>query len=246
MNKAEWYVDWFNSPYYHLLYSNRDEQEARFFIDNLCSKLSLPRGAKIWDLACGKGRHALELFRKGFEVTGTDLSVNSIAEASLNATEGLQFLVHDMREPFFKIHFDAVFNLFTSIGYFKEKNDNYAVFKNVSTALKPSGVFVVDFFNAEKVRASIVPEQTIQRNGIEFLIKKTIQNNAVTKRIEFSDRQKNYYFEEHVSLLGIQDFESFAFDSGLELFEKFGNYKLEPFDIENSDRLILLFKKSLN
>ena len=146
MNNSEWFKDWFNSPYYHLLYNNRNENEAVFFIDNLCKKLQLESHSKIWDLACGKGRHSLALHQKGFNVTGTDLAANSINEASKNTNETLSFFVHDMRQPFKLNYFDAVFNLFTSIGYFNNFNDNYTVFKNVSNALVDKGVFLIDFF----------------------------------------------------------------------------------------------------
>src|SRR3954470_11771431 len=99
MKNAEWYVDWFNSPYYHLLYKNRDHREANFFIDNLCRDLQLKPQAKIWDLACGKGRHSIALNEKGFDVTGTDLSQNSIHDAKNSENENLHFEVHDMRTP---------------------------------------------------------------------------------------------------------------------------------------------------
>ncbi len=243
MENAEWYVDWFNSPYYHLLYNNRDEEEANFFIDNLCSKLELKPGAKIWDLACGKGRHAIALNNKGFDVTGTDLASNSIREASEAANEKLQFIVHDMREPFQVNHFDAVFNLFTSLGYFKDRNDNYLVFQNVALSLKKGGEFVVDFFNASRVIQSIEPEYHEQRNEITFDIKKTLKDNSIIKRIEFSDEGHNYYFEETVSLLQKNDFLDFAKKSGLTLHYTFGNYHFEPFDEHSSERLILIFKK---
>src|SRR5262245_32659226 len=100
MNNAEWYVDWFNSPYYHLLYNNRNDDEAVFFIDNLCNNLNLQPHARLWDIACGKGRHAIALNKKGYEVTGTDLSKNNIREALHNSNATLEFYVHDMREPF--------------------------------------------------------------------------------------------------------------------------------------------------
>src|SRR6478736_3856513 len=73
-----WFASWFDTPYYHILYKDRDEEEAEFFMDNLVHYLNLPEEAKILDLACGKGRHAFHLIQLGFDVTGADLSVNSI------------------------------------------------------------------------------------------------------------------------------------------------------------------------
>lgn len=243
MIKAEWYEDWFNSPYYHLLYNNRNHEEADFFTGNLCSRLDLKPGMHIWDLACGKGRHAIALYKKGFDVTGTDLSENNIAEASKGAGNGLHFFVHDMRMPFSENNFDAVFNLFTSIGYFENYEDNFLVFKNVMAALKPGAVFVVDFFNSEKVIANFKSGYTEKRGEIEFRIEKELCSNHIVKKISFTSEGKSYVFKENVSLLKKNDFESFASKAGLNLMAVFGNYKLDNFDVSVSDRLILVFKK---
>lgn len=243
MEKAEWYVDWFNSPYYHLLYNNRNFSEANYFIDNLCSNLKLQVNSNIWDLACGKGRHAIALNSKKLRVIGTDLSVNSIREATKSSNPDLEFFVHDMRQPFKVDFFDAVFNLFTSIGYFKDPKDNYLVFENVALSLKKGAVFVVDFFNVKKVLQSFKSDYIEQRGEITFEIKKSIVNNAIVKHIEFNDGEKKYYFEESVSLLQQKDFEDFAKKAGLSLLCNFGNYSFEPFDPETSERLILVFKK---
>lgn len=243
MDNAEWYVDWFNSPYYHLLYNNRNYAEANFFIDNLCAQLDLKPQSKIWDLACGKGRHSIALNHKGFSVVGTDLAENSIEEALKSSNASLDFFVHDMRTPFRINNFDAVFNLFTSIGYFKNFKDNFLVFKNVANSLKPEGVFVIDFFNSQKVVAGINNSYNEQRGEVTFEIKKSLVDNTIVKRIEFNCPEKNYYFEETVSLLTKGDFENFASHAGLSLCNVFGNYHLEAFDENNSDRLILIFKK---
>ena len=71
-----------------------------------------------------------------------------------------------MRLPFSVKNFDAVFNLFTSLGYFKDINENFFVFKNVSDALNPNGIFVVDFFNAKKVTSSLNKKKIEQRGPI--------------------------------------------------------------------------------
>ena len=108
-----WFVSWFDTPYYHILYKDRDYSEAQLFMDNITNYLNLPEQAKILDLACGKGRHSIYLNQLGFDVTGADLSENSILEAKKAENDTLHFEVHDMRIPF-EDKFDAVFNLFTS------------------------------------------------------------------------------------------------------------------------------------
>jgi SAM-dependent methyltransferase len=244
MMQSEWFKDWFNSPYYHLLYNNRDENEAQIFINNLCEFLKLPPNSRVWDLACGKGRHAIHLNKRGYNVTGTDLSLNSIIEAAKHNNATLDFFVHDMRVPFRINYFDAVFNLFTSIGYFKNNGDMSDVFNNVCKSLKRNGVFLIDFFNAEKIEKNYVPQSYILKNNIQFNIQKKIENNKIVKRIEFADMEKNYYFEETVTLLKMDDFKTLAQNSDLQIQHVFGDYQLQPFDSETSDRLILILKKS--
>ena len=95
-----WYSSWFDTPYYHILYKDRNYREAQLFMDNLTHYLNLPEKAKVLDLACGKGRHAIYLNQLGFDVVGADLSENSIAEASKNSNDTLHFVVHDKRVPY--------------------------------------------------------------------------------------------------------------------------------------------------
>ena len=120
---TQWYASWFNTPYYHILYRDRDHAEARTFMDKLTHHLGLSRESHILDLACGRGRHSLYLNSIGFEVTGVDLSEESIAYAKQFENDRLHFDIHDMCKPYSK-KFDAVFNLFTSFGYFENDADN--------------------------------------------------------------------------------------------------------------------------
>lgn len=243
MSEQLWFKDWFNSPYYHILYKNRDGKEAQGFMDALAGHLKLSTSDRIWDLACGKGRHSVYLNSKGLNVIGTDLSENSIKEALKSSNDILEFYVHDMRTPFRINYFTHVFNLFTSIGYFENERDNQKVFKNVNNALKPGGLFVVDFFNVTDVKTCMQPDNKINIEGIEFNICKKIENNKVIKRIEFSDKGKNYFFEEKVSLLKQKDFLDMATTAGFKLEAVFGDYKLNGFDETKSERLILIFRK---
>jgi ubiquinone/menaquinone biosynthesis C-methylase UbiE len=241
--QAEWFKDWFNSPYYHILYKNRDDSEAAKLIDALIKHLKLQKDDIIWDLACGMGRHSVYLNKKGFRVIGTDLSENSIQQAVQHSNATLDFYVHDMRTPFRMNYFTHVFNLFTSIGYFDNFNDNAKVFKNVYSALKPTGVFVVDFLNTNMVQSCLPYSDKKTIEGITFNITKRAEKKHIIKKIEFSDKGKDYYFEEKVSLLSRSDFETIAKSAGFKIESVFGDYDLKPFDISKSDRLILIFKK---
>ncbi len=243
MQEAEWFKDWFNSPYYHILYKNRDHSEAAMFIDKLSEHLKLNANDVVWDLACGMGRHSLYLNKKGFKVVGTDLSVNSITSASQNSNEHLDFYVHDMRTPFRTNYFTHVFNLFTSIGYFENYKDNAKVFKNIHAALKPKGLFVIDFFNADKVLGCMVDSEKKVMDGIEFKISKKAVLKQIVKRIEFTDQGHNYFFEEKVSVITKADFENLAKNAGFNIVGIFGDYNLNEFNSKTSDRLILILEK---
>ena len=109
-----WFANWFDSPYYHLLYKNRDDKEAQSFIDNLIYRLKIPKKSTILDVACGKGRHSIYFNKRGMKVEGIDLSHNSINIAKKEENRTLKFSVHDMRKVFKKDAFGIIVNLFTS------------------------------------------------------------------------------------------------------------------------------------
>lgn len=237
-----WFESWFDSPYYHILYQHRDESEAKFFLNNLLNELNLPKQTSILDLACGKGRHAIYLHSKGYRVTGADLSPESIQAANHSATEGLNFVEHDMREPLNDVQFDAIFNLFTSFGYFQSEAENMSVLHAVHQNLIADGVFVLDFMNAAKAIAHLVLSESKEIQGIRFEIKRFVENKKIIKEIRFSDQGKDYFFTEMVNAFELKDFERMLTAAGFEIKKTFGNYALEPFNSLTSDRLILLAK----
>jgi SAM-dependent methyltransferase len=239
----DWFATWFNSPYYHTLYKDRDLQEAEVFVDALVSYLDLPRGACALDLACGKGRHSLHLRQKGFNVIGLDLSEESIAEAKLHEQDGLEFYEHDMRSLYWHEYFDLVVNLFTSFGYFHNKEDDQQTISSVADSLKEDGLFVLDFMNATKVKANLVAYEEKTIDNVRFEITRDVENGVIIKRIHVIVGDVELDFEEQVDALELSDFETYLSTAGLELVSTFGNYNLEPFNQQTSDRLILIAQK---
>ena len=241
--KADWFEDWFNSPYYHILYKKRDELEAEVFIDALLKFIQPNSGSRVLDVACGKGRHSIYLSRKGFDVTGFDLSFESIRHNKKFENEKLTFYLHDMREVFRSNYFDLVLNLFSSFGYFEKERDNIRCINSHATALKKGGIFVLDYFNAKKVIHTGDSSSNIVIDGINFLIEKSIQNDFVRKKITFSDKGHSLFFEENLLLAEKKIIDKYFNIAGLEVYKLFGSYELEPFDEKNSERLIVLAKK---
>lgn len=238
-SNSEWFAEWFNSPYYHILYKNRDDEEARAFIERLCNFLKLTAHSSVLDLACGAGRHSRVLHQLGYKVSGCDLSPNSISEAKANSSSEIDFYVHDMRLTLPK-KYDAILNLFTSIGYFKELEDNLQVFESVSKGLNEHGVFVIDFMNCNKIVREMKPRYVITIDDITFNIKKEISHGKILKSITFQDKGESYFFQEKVQILTYEIFEELLTKAGFKIKNTFGSYQLDEFNPEQSDRLILV------
>lgn len=239
-NTAAWYEDWFDSPYYSILYQNRDETEARQFIDALLERLHPPVGARMLDLACGKGRFSIYLAEKGFDVTGLDLSDNSIRYARQFESDKLAFYTHDMRLPYRVRYYDYIFSFFTSFGYFDTDRDHIRTLKSIRTGLRAGGIFVLDFFNARYVRNGLPAMEEKELEGIRFQISKSEVGLFVTKSIRFEDAGRAYRFEERVRLYEQADLERLFREAGLEVVATYGNYSLQSFDIQYSPRIILV------
>lgn len=239
----EWFAEWFDSPYYHILYKHRDLSEAESFILNLIQHIQLDKNAKVLDLACGKGRHSIFLNQNKLHVTGVDLSENSINNAKAHETDTLKFEVKDMRDLDYKQEFEAIFNLFTSFGYFNSTNENVNVLKSVERALKPNGVMVLDYMNANKVMLNLVPQEEKLIDDILFKIKRRVEDGQIIKDIHFEAYGKSYAFQEKVQALTFTDFTQLFSETNLEIIEYFGNYNLDLFDPNQSDRLVIVAKK---
>ena len=236
-----WFASWFDSPYYHILYKERNYREAQIFMDNLTQYLNLPEHAKVLDLACGKGRHAIYLNQLGFDVVGVDLSENSIAIANKNANATLHFEVHDMRQPF-EEKYDAIFNLFTSFGYFACDSDHLKTLIAIKESLSDYGFGVIDFMNVTQVIANLIPAETKTVDGIDFHIKRFHIDGYIYKEIDFEDQGEKYHFTEKVRAFTLQDFQELMTEAGIYLLDIFGDYKLKKFHKTDSERLIMIFK----
>jgi SAM-dependent methyltransferase len=236
-----WFASWFDTPYYHILYKDRNYREAQIFMDNLTHYLNLPEHAKVLDLACGKGRHSIYLNQLGFTVLGVDLSENSIEIASKNANETLHFQIHDMREPF-EEQFDAVFNLFTSFGYFDNDEDNLKTLIAIKESLSDYGFAVIDFMNVPFVLDNLIAEETKTVDEIDFHLKRYLKDGFIIKEIDFEDKGEKFHYEEKVRALTLDDFTKMMDEAGIYLLDTFGDYKLKKYHKNTSERLIMIFK----
>ena len=243
INRDDWFINWFNSKYYHILYKSRNKNEASNFIQTIISTLSLKSNNSVLDLGCGNGRHSISLSNHFKLVHGIDISSENISLASENKKENLKFFISDMRNFDTNTKYDYIFNLFTSFGYFKKNEDNIKVLKSCHYHLNKNGLLFIDFLNSEQIKRTINGlKETKNINGIRFNILKEIIGDYVIKKIEIKDGEATYNFQEKVQLFKIQDFKKLFEISGFEIISSYGDYQMNPYD-PNSSRLILCAKK---
>ena len=240
-----WFKNWFNSPYYHHLYFKRDEKEAAAFINKLVAHLNAPKGAMMLDVACGKGRHSLQLANKGYDVTGIDLSEDSIKEALQYESETLHFYQHDMRLPCWINYFDYAFNFFTSFGYFSTQRENDNAIRTIAQSLKLHGTFVMDYLNVHYAEDNMVHKSEKEIEGVNYVITKWYDEQHFFKKIMVEDEklEEPLVFTEKVAKFSLGDFtEMFAYQ-GMQIKEVFGDYNFAGYDVKKSPRLIMIAEK---
>ncbi len=244
MPDRDWFKEWFNSPYYHLLYSHRNKDEALAFIKRLIAHLQPAEGSRMLDVACGKGRHSRALAKMGFDVTGIDLSLESINEAKESEDENLHFFQHDMRLPFWIRYFNYAFNFFTSFGYFRTVREHNNAIRTIARSLNTNGVFVMDYLNVHYEENHLEKGHEKKVEGVKFRIAKWHDEEHFFKQIQVEEKGvTRHVFTEKVAKFTLGDFtEMFAYQ-GLQIQEVYGDYKLSEYDIRKSPRLIMIAKK---
>lgn len=238
----DWYTQWFGTRYYSLLYGHRDDADAAAWVDALLQRWSLPAGAAVMDMACGRGRHARWFAERGMRVTGIDISEASIAEARVAVPTG-EFHVQDMRDGFPEARFDAICCLFTSLGYFDSLDDDQQVFQAAAAALRPGGYFTVDFMNVGVVIRDLVGREELDHGGVHFTVERELVDGVLVKHVTVDDAGTIHRFQERVQALDHGTLERLARNVGLEVLDLTDGPVATPFDPEQSRRFVLWTRK---
>ncbi len=247
MPDKAWFRDWFNSHYYHLLYQHRDDQEAMEFIATLIKYLQPAAGARMLDVACGKGRHSKALADMGFDVTGIDLSAASIIAAKEQESDSLHFYQHDMRLPFWVNYYDYAFNFFTSFGYFKTRREHDSAIRTIAQSLQHGGSFIIDYLNVHYAEDQLEKSTMMQAGEVIFHISKWHDEHHFFKQIQITDPTHptpHHLYTERVAKFSLGDFTEMLAYQGMQVQEVFGDYQLGRYDVRKSPRMIILAKKS--
>ena len=248
MALKEWYKDWFNSPYYDILYYKRNEHEAAAFIKLLLSYLKPKEGSYMLDVACGKGRHSRVLAENGFDVTGIDISNNAITAAKEYETDKLHFFWHDMRLPFFINYFDFAFNFFTSFGYFHTDREHNNAIRTIAQSLKNNGLFVIDYLNVHYAKDHLVKSETTTLDDIPFHISRWQDDTHFFKQIQIEKPGRHdlkHLYTEKVAKFTLGDFTDMLAYQDMQVQEVFGDYQLGSYNVRKSPRMIIVAKKSV-
>jgi 2-polyprenyl-3-methyl-5-hydroxy-6-metoxy-1,4-benzoquinol methylase len=241
-----WFEEWFESEEYLTVYKHRNNEEAETLISFILGKVNLSGKAKVLDLGCGAGRHALLLAKLGFQVTGVDQSAKllsvAVDEAKKNGLHA-KFIKDDIRTVFFSEKFELILNVFTSFGYFDRDEDNFALFANVEKLLSEDGIFVFDFLNAEYVKENLIP---FSKNMIDDMVieqTRKIEGNNVVKQIVLIQNGNRKNYRESVRLYSKKELINALTKNNLSTEIIFGSYTGDVFNEISSSRLILLCKK---
>ncbi len=246
---GEWFEKWFSSKYYLELYSHRDEEDARWIINLLQRNINLPTGSRVLDIACGAGRHSIELARRGFNVLGFDLSKYLIRTAEKNLRNSkerglkLRFQIRDMRNFNYHGKFDIALNIFSSFGYFDSDESNFSVFKNASSSLRTGGYFVFDFINKEYLLKNLIPESVAKKGNYVITQRRAITGDYVEKKILISEGKRKASFDEKLKLYPSSVIKKALSDSGLKVTKTFGDYFGNKFIKHESQRYIVFAEK---
>lgn len=246
MSEETWYKDWFNSPFYHKLYFDRDEKEAAIFIGKLLNHLQPAVPSRMLDVACGKGRHSKTMASYGHYVTGIDISADSIRIAKKHESASLEFFVHDMRLPFHGNYFHYAFNFFTSFGYFKTRREHDDAIRTIAKSLQKGGQFIIDYLNVHYAEDHLVHNETKKISGTAYDIHRWDDATHFYKEITVNDTAlpRPIIHTEKVAKFSLGDFTEMLAYQGLQVREVFGDYNLINYDVRKTPRLIVIAKKS--
>lgn len=239
-----WYKRWFADPGYLDAYAHRNKTEAAVGVELFHHATRLQEGGLVLDLACGNGRHAVELARRGFSVVAADLSrelLRSAVKSQSADGPNPSFLCADMRLLPFQNCFEAVLQLFTAFGYFQTDEQNAEVLREVHKSLRPGGWYFLDFLNAKMTRETLVPVSETKLSNGYLRQERFIRGDRVEKRITIQRENNMQVFTESVRLFSRDELAALLEANGFGIVTIFGNYDGAVF-LDSSPRCIFLSK----
>ncbi|RSL34641.1 class I SAM-dependent methyltransferase [Salibacterium salarium] len=238
-----WFEEHFQEDYLRV-YDHRDEEKAADELSYIMQYIPLQRGMNAVDLCCGNGRHSRWLARLGIHVTAVDLSPALLKKAiDLTSDLPVQYMRGDVRNISLKAEHDAVFNLFTSFGYFSDDAENELVFVRAFEALKEDGWFFFDYLNPNYVKQNLVPIDCSEKDGLKITQERHISSGFVNKRITIQEQESKREYGERVKLYEHSELQRMLSRNGFVIEHLFGDYDATPFREDDSPRQIFICRK---
>lgn len=212
------------------------------------SVLNLPLEANILDLYCGYGRHAIELAKLGFHVTGIDATEDFLEIANQKASEekvNIVFEQCDMRKLPYNNQFDAIINMFATFGYFSDE-ENAAVLRLINDALKPKGLFLIDLINRDWMVNNNLNRYWRHPNG-EYVLsyKIELQSGIATMKRQLINQvtgtKKEYEFV--LRAYSLAEMSAILSQNGFTITATYGGFDQQPYGPE-TPRMIILAQKN--
>jgi SAM-dependent methyltransferase len=173
LDERPWYTDFFDDDYLRIFLPMLPEERTAAEVNAVVERLGLAPGARLLDLCCGHGRHAVPLAQLGYRVTGLDRSRRLLDRAAALAASHRQHLglvAADMRRlPFADASFDAVVNLFNAFGYLEDEAQDELVLAEVARVLAPGGRFLQELANREALIRDC-HDSRVLRNDDELVV----------------------------------------------------------------------------
>ena len=231
-----------------VLFTRRRWEKAETEIGLLLALLRMTGDETILDIPCGTGRHALELARRGFDVTGVDRTASYLDEARRRARDEslqVQWVQQDMRSFSRPAAFDIVLNMYTSFGYFQDIEDDRAAARVFFEALRPGGRLVMELHGKENLAAGFSARDWVELDdGRVLLEERSIIDDwrAVRNRwIVYHDGGR-YELEFSLRLYGAAELVDLLRGVGFSEITVFGNLEGDPYD-EHARRLVVVAAK---
>ena len=143
---------------YDLFYADKPYADEARFVHDCIREFGLRPTREILELACGTGRHAIELEKFGYQITATDRSADMLAVARQRyAGSGIIFALADMENPELPEQYDAVICLFDSIGYLKTDEALHVTLSKIGEHLRAGGLFIFEFWHAPAMLSQYSP-----------------------------------------------------------------------------------------
>lgn len=252
--KNNWYKDFYTKFYFTYFHQKKNNvSQTKKEVNFICKILQLPSRAKILDLACGPGRHALELALQNFNVTGVDFNQQALKMAHAKAQKSnlsIKFVLCDMGSLLFKNEFDAVICMYTSFGYFINEKENQKVLKNVARSLKAGGLFVLDLPNKYWTTHKI-PRKTCRKFKNTSILERRFFDSTKkifhNKIVFINTNNKTEKISTYLRLYDLKEIKNKLTASGLKYLKSFGDYNIKTnFETKKSPRMIILAKKITN